>query len=156
MAHTTLSFGAARQRKSGIRPLYIQVSTRGGTQRVNASRKVSVRIQGQVHIVNRISNPTDHAPMFSMMHIAHQMMQTPIIGVSPPMHVPCQAIHLPQQIEASNPRTVQQLHQYASGMRSKVSTHGLLHGQLRSPSPLVRHCGRTVGGHKIVTPIAHD
>ena len=150
MTHTTLSFRAARQRKPGIRPLYIQVSTGGGTQRVNASRKVSVRIQGQAHIVNRISNPTDHAPMFSMMHIAHQVMQTPIIGVSPPMHVPCQAIHLPQQIEASNPRTVQ------SGMRSKVSTHGLLHGQLRSPSPLVRHCGRTVGGHKIVTPIAHD
>ena len=58
--------------------------------------QVSVRIQGQVRIIHGVSDPTDHAPMFRMMHIAHQMMQAPIIGVSPPVHIPCQAIHLPQ------------------------------------------------------------
>ena len=80
MTHTTLSFRAARQRKPSI-------SQRPHT-RPSAHHPWSLR-------PNR---PCANVPYDAR---AHQMMQTPIIGVSPPVHIPCQAIHLPQQIKAA-------------------------------------------------------
>ena len=44
--------------------LFVQLPTRGGTQRFNTTCKIGVSIQGQVHVIHGISNPSDQRQCF--------------------------------------------------------------------------------------------